>query len=222
MGKTYSPSPTKAVAVTLILLISLIVVAPASPAGAQSILIIVVNIYQPEVNLTVNQSTNNEVELSGEVNITKPISRLITVDVSLTVTVPSDLTAYIDPATMRFQDSGSQAFLVHVVAPSTLKNLSQAVVKVEGATLTTQLPTETDYDTAVISFSYPPDDKPKPKPVDNSTADQDFLPQTMAFCGISAFFGLCIGAILYWKRKRDKERSTQVIYVPRPPQEGRI
>ncbi len=222
MGKTEGPSRMKAALVSLILMISMIVVAPASLAGAQSILIIVVNIDQTVVNHTVNQSTNNEIVLSGEVNITKPISRLITVDVALSVSVPSNLTAYIDPETLKFQDSGSQVFLVHVLVPPTLKNLTQAVVKVEGTTSTTQLPTETDSDTAVISFSYPPDDKPNPKPVDNSTTGQDFLPQNMAFCGVSALFGLCIGAVLYWKRQRDKERSTKVIYVPRPPKEGQI
>jgi hypothetical protein len=222
MGKTYSPSPKKAVAATLLLLISVSMVYPVSPVGAQTILIIVVNIDQTEVNLTVNQSTNNEGLLTGEVNITKPISKLITVDVFLTVTVQANLSVYIDPPTMKFQDSGSQSFVVHVVVPSDLKNRSQAVVKVEGTTSTSQLPTETDFDTAVIFFSYPPDNKPNPAPTDNSTTGQDFLPQTMAFCGVSALFGLCIGALLYWKKRRDKERSTQVIYVPRPPKEGQI
>ena len=219
MGKAEDPSPVKAILILLILIGSVTIIGPSSHARAQTVLIIVVNIDQSVVNLTIEQSTNKDVPLSGEVNITKPVSRLIKVEVSLMVSVPSGLTASIEPSTMSFQDSGSQAFLVHVMVPSNLQNVTQAVVKVNGTAATPQLPTQTGSDTAVISFSYPPDNKPNPKPEDNSTGTQDFLPQTMAFCGVSALFGLTIGAALYWKRRRDKERSTKVIYVPRPPKE---
>ena len=220
MGSTEGARRTMAFVVASILMAATIIVAPAPQARAQSVLVIVVNLDQEVVNLTVEQSTNNDVPLSGEVNITKPLSRLITVDVSLTVTVTSNLTAYLEPPTLTFQDSGSQAFLVHVQVPSNLKNVTQAVVTVEGTTSTAQLPTETDTDTAVISFTYPQVDKPNPKPVDNNPGNQDFLPQAMAFCGLSALVGLSIGAVLYWKKRRDQERSTKVIYVPRPPKEG--
>jgi len=207
--------------VGLMLLAATVLVAPGAPVRAQSVVVIVVNLDQEVVNLTVEQSTNNDVVLSGEVNITKPLSRLIAVAVALTVTVPSNLTAYLEPPTLTFQDSGSQAFLVHVQVPSNLKNTTQAVVTVEGTATTPQLPTETSHDSAVISFTYPQVDKPNPKPVDNSTGNQDFLPQAMAFCGLSALVGLSIGGVLYWKKRRDQERSTKVIYVPRPPKEGR-
>jgi hypothetical protein len=194
---------------------------PVPNASAQNVVTIDVEILVDFTKVNLTNETNLTVNMDGTVDIEMPNNiPFLVVDVDLDIVYMDphgNFSVTVEPDRMSFTGSDIRDFVLTVVVPHDLENVTEMNITVEGTAASDGIPTATDHDEVAVMFEYPAPEEPE-EPQEPDIPDVG--PHPLIFCGISILIGLVVAALVYWNkniRRRGQRRKgrTEVVYVPR-------